>query len=165
MKAVVFILISNSKQTIFVKTFLVPSLTVIVSVNGDVSTENGVMKIEYEITSGSVESFTSYTNTTSLMIDITASEDGSLKVSLPRKIIDSIHEEQVDSESLRQDDVFYVLVDGEEVMHTEDGSLTHRTLTVPITKGSRQMEIIGTEAVNEFVTIEEDLALATMIST
>ena len=165
MKAVVFILISNSKQTIFVKTFLVPSLTVIVSVNGDVSTENDVMKIEYEITSGSVNSFTSYTNTTSLMIDITASEDGSLKVSLPRKIIDSIHEEQVDSESLRQDDVFYVLVDGEEVMHTEDGSLTHRTLTVPITKGSRQMEIIGTEAVNDLVTIGEDLALATMIST
>ena len=165
MKAVVFILISNSKQTIFVKTFLVPSLTVIVSVNGDVSTENGMMKIEYEITSGSVESFTSYTNTTSLMIDITASEDGSLNVTLPRKIIDSIHEEQVDSESLRQDDVFYVLVDGEEVMHTEDGSLTHRTLTVPITKGSRQMEIIGTEAVNDLVTIGEDLALATMIST
>ena len=165
MKAVVFILISNSKQTIFVKTFLVPSLTVIVSVNGDVSTENGMMKIEYEITSGSVNSFTSYTNTTSLMIDITASEDGSLNVTLPRKIIDSIHEEQVDSESLRQDDVFYVLVDGEEVMHTEDGSLTHRTLTVPITKGSRQMEIIGTEAVNELVTIGEDLALATMIST
>ena len=165
MKAVVFILISNSKQTIFVKTFLVGTLTVIVSVNGDVSTENDVMKIEYEITSGSVESFTSDTNTTSLMIDITASEDGSLNVTLPRKIIDSIHEDQVASESLRQDDIFYVLIDGEEVMHTEDGSLTHRTLTVPITKGSRQMEIIGTETVNDLVTIGYDLALATMIST
>jgi hypothetical protein len=165
MKAVVFILISNSKQTIFVKTFLVGTLTVIVSVNGDVSTENDVMKIEYEITSGSVNSFTSDTNTTSLMIDITASEDGSLNVTLPRKIIDSIHEDQVASESLRQDDIFYVLIDGEEVMHTEDGSLTHRTLTVPITKGSRQMEIIGTETVNDLVTIGYDLALATMIST
>ena len=50
-------------------------------------------------------------------------------------------------------------------MHTEDGSLTHRTLTVPITKGSRQMEIIGTETVNDLVTIGYDLALATMIST
>ena len=165
MKAVVFILISNSKQTIFVKTFLVGTLTVIVSVNGDVSTENDVMKIEYEITSGSVESFTSDTNTTSLMIDITASEDGSLNVTLPRKIIDSIHEDQVASESLLQDDIFYILIDGEEVMHTEDGSLTHRTLTVPITKGSRQMEIIGTETVNDLVTIGYDLALATMIST
>ena len=157
MKAVVFILISNSKQTIFVKTFLVPSLTVIVSVNGDVSTENDVMKIEYDITSGSVNSFTSYTNTTSLILDITASEDGSLKVSLPRKIIDSIHEEQ--------DDIFYILIDGEEVMHTEVTGLTHRTLTIPITKGSRQMEIIGTEAINELVTIGYNLALATMIST
>ena len=155
MKAVVFILISNSKQTIFVKTFLVGTLTVIVSVNGDVSTENDVMKIEYEITSGSVNSFTSDTNTTSLITDITTSEDGSLKVILPRNIIDSTHEEQ--------DDVFYILIDGEEVMHTEDGSLTHRTLTVPITKGSRQMEIIGTETVNDLVTIGYDLALATMI--
>ena len=157
MKAVVFILISNSKQTIFVKTFLVPSLTVIVSVNGDVSTENGMMKIEYEITSGSVESFTSYTNTTSLMIDITASEDGSLNVTLPRKIIDSIHEEQ--------DDIFYILIDGEEVMHTETVTEDYRTLTIPITKGSRQIEIIGTETINELVTIGYNLALATMIST
>ena len=137
------------------KTFLVGTLTVIVSVNGDVSTENDVMKIEYEITSGSVNSFTSDTNTTSLITDITTSEDGSLKVILPRNIIDSTHEEQ--------DDVFYILIDGEEVIHAEDIGLTHRTLTIPITKGSRQIEIIGTSTINELVTIDEDLALATMI--
>ena len=155
MKAVVFILISNSKQTIFVKTFLVGTLTVIVSVNGDVSTENDVMKIEYEITSGSVNSFTSDTNTTSLMIDITVSEDGSLNVTLPRKIIDSTYEEQ--------DDIFYILIDGEEVMHTETTDENNRTLTIPITKGSRQIEIIGTSTINELLTIGYNLALATMI--
>jgi hypothetical protein len=140
-----------------VKTFLVSLLTVITSVGGEIKTENDTMKIEYEITSGSVNSFTSDTNTTSLMIDITVSEDGSLNVTLPRNIIDSTYEEQ--------DDIFYILIDGEEVMHTETVTEDYRTLTIPITKGSRQIEIIGTETINELVTIGYNLALATMIST
>ena len=139
------------------KTFLVPLLTVIASISGEINTKNDMMKIEYEITSGSVNSFTSDTNTTSLILDITVSEDGSLNVTLPRKIIDSIHEEQ--------DDIFYILIDGEEVMHTETVTEDYRTLTIPITKGSRQIEIIGTETINELVTIGYNLALATMIST
>ena len=139
------------------KTFLVSLLTVITSVGGEIKTENDTMKIEYEITSGSVNSFTSDTNTTSLIIDITVSEDGSLNVTLPRNIIDSTYEEQ--------DDIFYILIDGEEVMHTETTDENNRTLTIPITKGSRQIEIIGTETINELVTIGYNLALATMIST
>jgi hypothetical protein len=138
-----------------VKTFLVSLLTVITSVGGEIKTENDTMKIEYEITSGSVNSFTSDTNTTSLMIDITVSEDGSLNVTLPRKIIDSTYEEQ--------DDIFYILIDGEEVMHTETTDENNRTLTIPITKGSRQIEIIGTSTINELLTIGYNLALATMI--
>ena len=139
------------------KTFLVPFLIIIVSTSEEIKTENDVMKIEYEITSGSVNSFTSDTNTTSLIIDITVSEDGSLNVTLPRKIIDSTYEEQ--------DDIFYILIDGEEVKFTETVTEDYRTLTIPITKGSRQIEIIGTETINELVTVDEDLALATMIST
>tara|TARA_R110000851_G_scaffold253397_1_gene405843 strand:- start:43 stop:465 length:423 start_codon:yes stop_codon:yes gene_type:complete len=138
-----------------VKTFLVSLLTVITSVGGEIKTENDTMKIEYEITSGSVNSFTSDTNTTSLMIDITVSEDGSLNVTLPRNIIDSTYEEQ--------DDIFYILIDGEEVMHTETTDENNRTLTIPITKGSRQIEIIGTSTINELLTIGYNLALATMI--
>ena len=139
------------------KTFLVPFLIIIVSTSEEIKTENDVMKIEYEITSGSVNSFTSDTNTTSLIVEITASEDGSLKAVIPRNIIDSIYEEQ--------DDVFYILIDGEEVKFTETVTEDYRTLTIPITKGSRQIEIIGTETINELVTVDEDLALATMIST
>jgi len=138
-----------------VKTFLVSLLTIIVSINGEVRTENQNMKIEYEITSGSVNSFTSDTNTTSLIINTTVQEDGSLKVILPRNIIDSTHEEQ--------DDIFYILIDGEEVIHTETIDEDKRTLIISYTKGSRQVEVIGTSTINELVTIEEDLALATMI--
>ena len=75
------------------KTFLVPLMILIVSGNGEITTEEQSLQIEYEITSGSVNSFTSDTNTTSLIINITATEGGSLKAILPRKIIDSKHEE------------------------------------------------------------------------
>jgi|TARA_B110000438_G_scaffold24375_1_gene22611 hypothetical protein len=132
-------------------------MMLIVSGNGEITIEEQSLQIEYEITSGSVNSFTSDTNTTSLIINITATEGGSLKAILPRKIIDSKYEEQ--------DDVFYLLIDGEEVKFTETTEDNQRTLTIPYEKESRQIEIIGTETINELVTIDEDLALATMIST
>ena len=132
-------------------------MMLIVSGNGEITTEEQSLQIEYEITSGSVNSFTSDTNTTSLIINITATEDGSLKAILPRKIIDSTYEEQ--------DDIFYLLIDGEEVMFTETIEENQRTLTIPYTKESRQIEIIGTETIDDLQTIDEDLALATMIST
>jgi hypothetical protein len=140
-----------------VKTFLVPLMMLIVSGNGEITIEEQSLQIEYEITSGSVNSFTSDTNTTSLIINITATEGGSLKAILPRKIIDSKYEEQ--------DDIFYLLIDGEECKFTETIEDSQRTLTIPYAKESRQIEIIGTETINELVTIDEDLALATIIST
>jgi hypothetical protein len=138
-----------------VKTFIIPLMVLIVSSIGEVNIENQNMKIEYDITSGSVNSFTSDTNTTSLIINITATEDGSLKAILPRKIIDSKYEEQ--------DDIFYLLIDGEECKFTETVEDNQRTLTIPYSKGSRQIEIIGTETINKLVTIDEDLALGTML--
>ena len=130
-------------------------MVLIVSSTGEVNIENQNMKIEYDITSGSVNSFTSDTNTTSLIINITATEGGSLKAILPRKIIDSKYEEQ--------DDIFYLLIDGEECKFTETIEDNQRTLTIPYAKESRQIEIIGTETINELVTIDEDLALGMML--
>ena len=137
------------------KTFLVPLMMLIVSGNGEITIEEQSLQIEYEITSGSVNSFTSDINTTSLIINITATEDGSLKAILPRKIIDSTYEEQ--------DDIFYLLIDGEEAMFTETIEDNQRTLTIPYAKESRQIEVIGTTTIDDLQTIEQDLALATMI--
>ena len=49
-------------------------MMLIVSGNGEITIEEQSLQIEYEITSGSVNSFTSDTNTTSLIINITATE-------------------------------------------------------------------------------------------
>ena len=137
------------------KTFLVPLMILIVSGNGEITIEEQSLQIEYEITSGSVNSFTSDTNTTSLIINITATEGGSLKAILPRKIIDSKYEEQ--------DDIFYLLIDGEECKFTETTEDNQRTLTIPYAKESRQIEIIGTETIDDLQTIDEDLALGMML--
>ena len=137
------------------KTFLVPLMILIVSGNGEITIEEQSLQIEYEITSGSVNSFTSDTNTTSLIINITATDNGSLKAILPRKIIDSKHEEQ--------DDIFYLLIDGEECKFTETIENNQRTLTIPYAKESRQIEIIGTETIDDLQTIEQDLALGMML--
>jgi hypothetical protein len=140
-----------------VKTFIIPLMVLIVSSTGEVNTENQNMKIEYDITSGSVNSFTSDTNTTSLIINITTPEDGTLKAILPRNIIDSTYNED--------NDIFYILIDGEEIDFKETITKDFRTLEIPYVKGSQILEIIGTTSINSLETIDNDIALAIMIST
>jgi hypothetical protein len=140
-----------------VKTFIIPLMVLIVSSTGEVNIENQNMKIEYDITSGSVNSFTSDTNTTSLIINITTPEDGTLKAILPRNIIDSTYNED--------NDIFYILIDGEEIDFKETITKDFRTLEIPYVKGSQILEIIGTTSINSLETIDTDIALATMIST
>ena len=132
-------------------------MVLIVSSTGEVNTENQNMKIEYDITSGSVNSFTSDTNTTSLIINITTPEDGTLKAILPRNIIDSTYNED--------NDIFYILIDGEEIDFKETITKDFRTLEIPYVKGSQILEIIGTTSINSLETIDNDIALAIMIST
>ena len=132
-------------------------MVLIVSSIGEVNIENQNMKIEYDITSGSVNSFTSDTNTTSLIINITTPEDGTLKAILPRNIIDSTYNED--------NDIFYILIDGEEIDFKETITKDFRTLEIPYVKGSQILEIIGTTSINSLETIDTDIALATMIST
>lgn len=139
------------------KTFIIPLMVLIVSSTGEVNIENQNMKIEYDITSGSVNSFTSDTNTTSLIINITTPEDGTLKAILPRNIIDSTYNED--------NDIFYILIDGEEIDFKETITKDFRTLEIPYVKGSQILEIIGTTSINSLETIDTDIALATMIST
>tara|TARA_B110000116_G_C16768491_1_gene552087 strand:+ start:327 stop:749 length:423 start_codon:yes stop_codon:yes gene_type:complete len=140
-----------------VKTFIIPLMVLIVSSTGEVNTENQNMKIEYDITSGSVNSFTSDTNTTSLIINITTPEDGILKAILPRNIIDSTYNED--------NDIFYILIDGEEIDFKETITKDFRTLEIPYVKGSQILEVIGTTSINSLETIDNDIALAIMIST
>ena len=137
------------------KQFVLPIIILIVSGNGDIEIKEEVLKIDYDITSGSIDNLTSDINTTSMLIDITAPEDGIIKAIIPRKIIDSTYEDQ--------DDIFYILIDGEEVMFTEEISDEYRTLEIPYVKDSKQIEIIGTTTIDDLQTVEDGLLLGMML--
>lgn len=137
------------------KQFVLPIIILIVSGNGDIEIKEEVLKIDYDITSGSIDNLTSDINTTSMLIDITAPEDGIIKAIIPRKIIDSTYEDQ--------DDIFYILIDGEEVMFTEEISDEYRILEIPYVKDSKQIEIIGTTTIDDLQTVEDRLLLGMML--
>jgi hypothetical protein len=137
------------------KQFVLPIIILIVSGNGDIEIKEEVLEINYDITSGSIDNLTSDINTTSMLIDITAPEDGIIKAIIPRKIIDSTYEDQ--------DDIFYILIDGEEVMFTEEISDEYRILEIPYVKDSKQIEIIGTTTIDDLQTVEDGLLLGMML--
>lgn len=143
-------------------------LTLVINDIGECA--NVTQKIDYDMTSGSINSLTSDVDTKSLIIDITAPESGTLSITIPRSIIDSRTRSL--SEATTEcgegcdctiDDIFYVIIDGEEIIHTETATTTDRTIIIPFMESSEVMEIIGTSVMEDFYTIGDGIAVATDI--
>ncbi|MGI0056205.1 MAG: hypothetical protein ACREAK_02390 [Nitrosarchaeum sp.] len=106
------------------------------------STENTIrvkdtdFMVKYKITGGKLVSITQNVEAHSLLMAMTASQDGSLVITLPRALIDAKMGDQ--------DDTFFVLVDGEEVDFGETVTSTDRTLTIQFSSGTDKIEIITT---------------------
>ena len=147
------------------------SIAVFTLVINDVGeTENITQKIDYDMTSGSVNSLTSDVNTKSLIINMTAPESGTLNITIPRSIINSrtrsLSEDTTECGEgcdCTIDDIFYVIIDGEEIIHTETATTTDRTIIIPFMESSEVMEIIGTSVIEDLYTIGDGIAMATDI--
>ena len=101
--------------------------------------------LSYTITGGSVISIAPDDEANSLIIEIETTSDGELTITLPRELIDATAEDG---------GTFFVLVDDEEVEFEEiESTAADRTLKIPFTVGSTQIEIIGSFVVPEFGTI------------
>jgi predicted secreted protein with PEFG-CTERM motif len=99
--------------------------------------------ISYTITNGKVTDIKADVQSKSLIASIQTTGDGVLTITLPRALIDA----QVNG----QDDKFFVLNDGQEADFQEiNKTSTDRTLSIPFTDGTEQIEIIGTQVVPEF---------------
>jgi predicted secreted protein with PEFG-CTERM motif len=99
--------------------------------------------VSYTITSGRVTDIKGDTQSKSLIVSIQTTGDGVLTITLPRALIDA----QVNG----TDDQFFVLNDGQEASFQEiNKTSTDRTLSIPFTDGTQQIEIIGTQIVPEF---------------
>ena len=135
-------------------------LTLVINDVGE--TENITQKIDYDMTSGSVNSLTSDVSTKSLMINMTAPESGTLSITMPRSIIDSKSSWDAD-----MDDIFLISLDGEEIEHVEESYQTDisdsRMITIPFHQGSEVIEIIGTSVIEDLYTIGDGIAVATDI--
>ena len=142
-------------------------LTLVINDVGE--TENITQKIDYDMTSGnSVNNLTSDVNTKSLIINMTAPESGTINITIPRSIIDSRRDDTgmiVCGEGCdcTIDDIFYVIIDGEEIIHTETATTTDRTIIIPFMESSEVMEIIGTSVIEDLYTIGDGIAVATDI--
>ena len=114
--------------------------TEIVSVEerGDMSLDVQGINVNYTINGGKIISIIPDLDETSLIITIETTTDGELIITLPKDVIDGI---------------FFVLVDGEETMYTEEGNDNYSTLIIPFYNGTEEIEIIGTFVIPEFGTI------------
>ena len=99
--------------------------------------------VSYSITNGKVLGIKADTQSKSLIVSIQTTGDGQLTITLPRALIDAKMNDQTD-------DQFVVVNDGQEAAFTETKTTTDRTLTIPFTDGTGQIEIIGTFIVPEF---------------
>ncbi len=99
-------------------------------------------QISYVVDGVQVLSISADVDAASLIFDVIATKNGEITLTLPRDLIDS----KIGAE----DDIFFVLVDDEEVFFTETKTPTHRYVTIQLAQGSERIEIIGTSVVPEF---------------
>jgi len=113
--------------------------------------------ISYKITGGKLISIMPDIDAKSLIVTIEATSDGSLTITIPRSVADALDNDG-------KDDVYFVLVDGEEVDFDETKTSTSRTLTIQFPAGAEEIEIIGTFVVPEFGTIAVMILAVAIIS-
>ena len=105
---------------------------------GDTSLDIQGVNVNYTINGGKIISIIPDLDETSLIITIETTTDGELMITLPKDVIDGI---------------FFVLVDGEETIYTEEVNDNSSTLIIPFYNGTEEIEIIGTFVIPEFSTI------------
>ena len=110
--------------------------------------------IPYSISGATVTGARLNVGTTSMIIDINTSSDGTITLDIPRNVLDT------DASA----DPLFVLVDGEEVESEETVTSSKRTVTIMFPDGAEEIEIIGTFVIPEFGTIAALILAVAIIS-
>ncbi len=107
----------------------------------------GTFDVEYTIKGGTVKNMIVDSDTFAVIVQIDATDEGTITLDLPREFIGA---EKQDG----KDDTFIILIDGIEVAYQESVVLTDsRVITINFEQGDSDIEIIGTYVVPEFSTI------------
>ena len=104
--------------------------------------------VKYDINNAKIESIFLDPDFFELIITMTTQDDGTVEITIPRDLLDAKFE--------LSDDMFFVLVDGFETDYVESESDSNsRTLMIPFFSGDSVIEIIGTHALNPFISNTE----------
>lgn len=105
---------------------------------------NKTYPIKYHLTGGKLTAITAENDNITLLLNITSTSNGKLTIELPRYVIDSKKQGNVD-------DNFTVFEDGQYTAANEIKNNSNvRTLTVGFDNGTSVIEITGTHMVPEF---------------
>ncbi|WP_316506564.1 PEFG-CTERM sorting domain-containing protein [Nitrosopumilus sp.] len=136
-----------------------PEATETETATTETMTESVEFDVDYDVTGGgNVVSVTPDSETSSVIVELEATtEQGVLTITLPRDVMDA-------KTSNDEDDDFFALVDGEEVVFEETKTDADRTLAIEFPAGAEEVEIIGTFVVPEFGTIAMMILAIAIIS-
>jgi len=112
--------------------------------------------IEYQIREGKLVSIDPDVSSSSLIITLDDTNEGTLTLTIPRALFDSV-ENGKDAE-------IFVVVDNDEVKFDITTTSKDRTLVIPFPAGSETIEITGTFVVPEFGTIAAMILAVAIIS-
>jgi len=137
---------------LFISCFLFSLIIIHSSIQYSVA-DTGVISVDsndvnYDISNGDIESIFLDPDLFELIISMNTQADGTLEITIPRDLLDAKFE--------LSDDMFFILVDGFETDYIESESdLNSRTLVIPFFNGDSVIEIIGTHALNPFISNPE----------
>lgn len=108
---------------------------------------NKAYPIKYQITGGKLAGISAEKDNTTLLVNVSSISNGKLIIELPRNVVDSKKQGNVD-------DNFAVFVDGQYAAADEIKTTAQaRTLMVDFDNGTSVIEITGTQMVPEFSTV------------
>ena len=116
-------------------------------------------QVEYDVVGGTVSNILLDPDFIELIVEIDSTEDGLLEISFPRDLLDAKFDEL--------DDIFFVIVDGFDTEYVEiTNGQDSRTLLIPFFVGDTEIEIIGTETLDEIleeIIIEPEVVIPSWI--
>ena len=120
---------------------------------------SGTFDVEYTIKGGTVKNMIVDSDIFALVVQIDATDEGTITMDLPREFIGA---EKQDG----KDDLFIILIDGIEVPYQESVTNTDsRIITINFEQNDSDIEVIGTYVIPEFGTVAMMILLVGIIST
>lgn len=147
----------NNAETQF--TFSPKTKTTVVDTFDMHTDDYGTFDVKYSINGGTVKNMYIDKDTFALIVVIDATNNGSVTLEIPRKIIDAKKQDETD-------ETFIVIIDGIQVPYQETESNSNsRTITINFQQKDSDIEIIGTTIIPEFGTITIMILLIGIITT